>query len=103
MNWYKQAQEESIPQEQNLDCPECGSKLRLSRKHHKLDIPGDLEERQTAKEEAVLLALQKDMALIRRDLKIYGMKKDGSTVLISESQDYDKLWQDALQALKKKF
>lgn len=59
------------------------------------------EDRQSSKEEAVLLALQKDMALIRRDLKIYGMKKDGSTMFISESQDYHDLWGDALQELKK--
>ena len=59
------------------------------------------KERQSAKEEAVLLALHNDMALIRRDLKIYGMKKDGSTVFISESKEYEKLWQEALQALKK--
>jgi len=61
------------------------------------------EVRQSAKEKAVLLALQNDMALIRRDLKIYGMKKDGSTVFISKSEDYDNLWQDALKILKKKF
>ncbi len=39
------------------------------------------EKRQDDKEKAVLLALNKDMALIRRDLEIYGMKKDGSLVL----------------------
>lgn len=60
------------------------------------------EQRQNDKEEAVLLALRSDMARIRRDLEIWGMKKDGSTVLISESQDYDNLWSDALLALKKK-
>tara|TARA_Y100000034_G_C6663899_1_gene291183 strand:- start:271 stop:462 length:192 start_codon:yes stop_codon:yes gene_type:complete len=62
----------------------------------------DEEERQSAKEEAVLLALQKNIALIRRDLRIYGMKKDGSTVFISESKDYNQLWEDALKALNKK-
>jgi len=61
------------------------------------------KERQEAKEKAVLLALQNDMALIRRDLKMYGMKKDGSTVFISESKEYDEIWHDALKALKKKF
>lgn len=61
------------------------------------------EQRQKAKEDAVLLALQNDMALIRRDLEIYGMKKDGSTILISKSEDYDHLWEDALTALKEKF
>ncbi len=61
------------------------------------------EQRQGAKEEAVLLALQHDMALIRRDIEIYGMKKDGSTIFISKSQDYDHLWEDALTALRQKF
>lgn len=61
------------------------------------------EQRQNAKEEAVLLALQHDMALIRRDLEIHGMKKDGTTEFISKSTDYDTLWEDALQALKEKF
>lgn len=60
-------------------------------------------DRQEAKEEAVLLALQNDMALIRRDLEIWGMKKDGSTIFISKSTDYDHLWEDSLNALKKKF
>ncbi len=57
-------------------------------------------EKQKTKEEAVLQALQKDMALIRRDLEVWGMKKDGSTVLISKSQNYENLWKDALQALE---
>ncbi len=57
-------------------------------------------EKQKTKEEAVLRALQKDMALIRRDLEVWGMKKDGSTVLISKSQNYENLWKDALQALE---
>ncbi len=60
------------------------------------------EERQSAKEEAVLLALRKGMALIRRELEIHGMKTDGSTKLISKSKDYDHLWEDALKKLKKK-
>ncbi|OHB25123.1 MAG: hypothetical protein A2542_02145 [Parcubacteria group bacterium RIFOXYD2_FULL_52_8] len=59
--------------------------------------------RQGAKEEAVLLALQHDMALIRRDLEIHGMKKDGSTLYISTSTDYDLLWDDALRALQAMF
>ncbi len=60
------------------------------------------EQRQKAKEKAVLLALQDDMALIRRDLEIWGMKKDGSTVLLSKSVDYDHLWEDVLNILQKK-
>ena len=57
-------------------------------------------KRQKDKEVAVLLALQNDMALIRRGLEIWGMKKDGLTVFISKSSDYDHLWGDSLQALK---
>ncbi len=60
------------------------------------------KERQIAKEDAVLLALQKNMALIRRDLEIHGMKKDGSTILISRSKNYDMLWQDALKSLRER-
>ena len=60
------------------------------------------KERQSAKEKAVLLALQNGMALIRRNLEIHGMKVDGSTELISRSNDYDGLWNDALNSLKKK-
>lgn len=54
------------------------------------------EEKQKIKEQAVLLALQNDMALIRRGLEIHGIKKDGSTVFISKSDNYDNLWNDAL-------
>ncbi len=60
-------------------------------------------QRQYAKEKAVLLALQNDTALIRRDLEIHGMKKDGSTIFISKSNDYDHLWEDALDALRENF
>ena len=60
------------------------------------------EERQKDKEKAILIALKKNMALIRRDLEIHGMKKNGSTIFISKSKDYDNLWFDALKTLKKK-
>ena len=60
------------------------------------------KEKQEVKEEAILLALQKDMALLRRDLEVYGMKKDGSLKLISKSKSYDKIWYEALEALKTK-
>lgn len=59
------------------------------------------EQRQSTKEKAVLLALQKEMALIRRDLEIHGMKNDGSTIFISKSKDYDSLWRDALNELRR--
>jgi len=61
------------------------------------------EQRQSAKEEAVLIALRNGMALIRRDLEIHGMRIDGSTELISKSTDYNQLWQVALSSLKSKF
>lgn len=61
------------------------------------------EQRQKSKEEAVLIALQNDMALIRRDLEIYGMKKDGTTEFVSKSEDYNMLWDNALEALRIRF
>lgn len=60
-------------------------------------------KRQEAKEKAVKLALIHGMALIRRDLDIYGIKKDGNTELISKSNDYDTLWANAFAALLKRF
>ena len=60
------------------------------------------EERQKDKEKAILIALKNNMALIRRDLKIYGMKKDGSTIFISKSKNYDNLWTNALNKLREK-
>jgi hypothetical protein len=61
------------------------------------------KQRQLDKEEAVLVALQHDMALIRRGLEIHGLKKNGLTQLISKSISYDELWHDALVNLKRKF
>ena len=61
------------------------------------------EERQSTKEQAVLLALQHDQALIRRGLEIHAMSKSGSTEFISKSEDYDNLWQNALIALQKRY
>lgn len=61
------------------------------------------KERQNSKEEAVLLALRNDMALIRRDLEVWGLRKDGTSEFISKSDDYDLLWQDALASLQNKF
>lgn len=57
-------------------------------------------KRQKAKEDAVLLALQGGMALIRRELEIYGMRVDGSIALVSRSNSYDTLWEDALRILQ---
>ena len=62
----------------------------------------DEEKRQKDKEKAILIALKNNMALIRRKLKIYGMKKDGSTIFICKSENYDNLWSDALNKLKLK-
>lgn len=41
------------------------------------------------------------MALIRRGLEVYGIKKDGSVELISKSNNHDDLWQDAFDSLNK--
>ena len=61
------------------------------------------ELRQVEKEKAVLLALQYDRALIRRDLEIHALLKDGTTEFISKSNSYETLWQDALMALEQKW
>lgn len=60
------------------------------------------DKRQKEKEEAVLLALRECKALIRRDLAVYTMDKDGITELVSESKEYEDLWGDALNVLKEK-
>ena len=59
------------------------------------------EKRQITKEEAVRLALSHGMALIRRNLQVWGMKEDGSTIFLSKSKTYDTLWEDALKRVKK--
>tara|TARA_Y100000310_G_C20213078_1_gene592245 strand:- start:371 stop:571 length:201 start_codon:yes stop_codon:yes gene_type:complete len=58
---------------------------------------------QITKEQAVFLALQNDLALIRRGLEIHGMKKNGETIFISKSKNHQLLWQKSLHALKKMF
>src|SRR3990167_6416873 len=58
------------------------------------------QQRQLAKEEAVKKGIQRGMALMREDLKMYGMKADGVKVFISESKDYDSLWDDALKKIE---
>lgn len=63
----------------------------------------DEAKRQSDKEEAVLLALQYDVALIRRGLEIHSLHKDGSTTLISKSNNYEQLWTDALAELKERY
>ena len=60
-------------------------------------------QRQKNKEAAVLFALQNEMALIRRNLGIYGLKKDGSTIFVSKSKDDEDLWSDALKSLLAKY
>jgi len=58
-------------------------------------------ERQRAKEAAILLALKNNMALMRRGFEVWGMKKNGSTILIVKGTSYEQLWEDALNALKR--
>ena len=61
------------------------------------------DKRQKDEEKAVLIALKNNMVLIRRDLERYGIKKDGSIIFVSKSDDYNNLWLDALNTLKKKY
>jgi hypothetical protein len=61
------------------------------------------KQRQSSKEKSVLIALQNNQALIRRELEIHAMNKDGSIEFVSKSLDYDNLWQDSLKTLKKKY
>ncbi len=61
------------------------------------------KKRQTAKEKAVLLTLQHSLALIQRNLKIDGWKKDESLIFISKSKKFELLWPDYLKALQVRF
>lgn len=54
------------------------------------------------KEKAILMALKNNMVLITKNLKIYGMK-NGLTILILKSDDYDNLLSNVLNTLKKKY
>lgn len=57
--------------------------------------------RQISKEKAVRMGIERGMALMRDDLKMYGMTIEGEKKFISESKDYDSLWADAIEALEK--
>ena len=54
-------------------------------------------------EEAVRLAIQNGVALMRRDLNVYIVQVDGHETLLVSSQTYDSLWNDAFIALKKAY
>src|SRR3989344_4576364 len=60
----------------------------------------DEQKRQSEKEEAIKEGIERGMALIRENLKIYGMKADGEKTLICEAKDYDSLWEEALNNIK---
>ncbi len=60
-------------------------------------------ERQMAMERGVLLALRNGMALVRRDLEVHGLRINGVAEFVSKSRDYGDVWQDALDALEKRF
>lgn len=47
-----------------------------------------------------LAALRQDMAIVKRGKKIYGLHRDGSKELISESSEGGLVWSDALNALR---
>ena len=61
----------------------------------------DEQKRQLAKEEAIKLGIERGMALMREDLKMYGMKADGEKVFICEAKDYDSLWGETLKNIEK--
>ncbi|MDP3964508.1 MAG: DUF3850 domain-containing protein [bacterium] len=63
------------------------------------EMPDGLE-RQRDKEEAIRSAFQQNMALLRRGLSVVGLRKDGSEILVSQSNNFDSLWSDAKKALK---
>jgi len=57
----------------------------------------DEQKRQLVKEEAIKEGIERGMALMREDLKMYGMKGDGEKTLICEAKDYDSLWEETLE------
>jgi len=62
------------------------------------------KQRQTAKEEAIRLALNHPSgpgALSRKGLDMYMVKKDGSRSRVTRGKSYDSLWHDSLGALRK--
>ena len=59
------------------------------------------EDEQFFKEQATFLAIKNGMALYDKNLEVYAIRQDGSTLLISRSEDKNKLWDEALRALKK--
>lgn len=61
------------------------------------------KHRQAAKEKAILFALQQGTALLRDDLVMYGMHKNGSKTQICVGSSYDTLWQETLEALSQKY
>src|SRR3989344_2640233 len=61
----------------------------------------DEQKRQLAKEDAVKKGIERGMALMREELKMYGMKADGEKIFICEAKDYDSLWEEALKNIEK--
>lgn len=60
----------------------------------------DEKQRQLVKEEAIKKGIQRGVALMREDLKMYGMKADGTKIFVCESKDYDSLWGDTLENIE---
>ena len=58
-------------------------------------------DEQFFKEEAAILAIKNNMTLFDNGLEVYAIKIDGSKILISKSEDENKVWDAALRALKK--
>lgn len=61
----------------------------------------DEQKRQLAKEEAIKKGIERGVALMREDIKMYGMKAGGEKIFICEAKDYDSLWEEALKNIEK--
>ena len=59
------------------------------------------QKRQIEKEKAIKLGIELGMALMRDDLKMYGMRADGSKEFICEAKDYDSLWKETVEIIER--
>ncbi|MBI2148595.1 hypothetical protein HYU23_02855 [Candidatus Woesearchaeota archaeon] len=61
------------------------------------------DENRSFKELAILLAIRNNVALIDKELEVYVVKPNGVMELISKSENPEKVWEDALRALKRTY
>lgn len=59
------------------------------------------EDEQFYKEQATMLAIKNELALFDRGLEVFGIKTNGSIILISKSDNESQVWDTALRSLKK--